>query len=363
MATKKLRAPQKKALDRRAEKDTRGSITMLAALFEIHRSLRRGAVVPPQLLEERTSKSTRQVQRLIGHLKELFGAEIIYDRSNGGYRYETEPRELSIALLEDEDLASFADAAPLLAQHRGTPFLERFARSFAKLTAQVPSSAKARIERSSQRIEVKKRAPSIIDPQRFELLEEAIREDAELVLVYHGAKSPVPSSREVEPYALYEANGKWYLFARDLGRNRVLKFVVDRIWSAGKTGRKFARPPNFSAAESLRDSFGVYQAPEDENIPPREVRLRFAAAVARSVTESIHHPSQRVEKRSDGGVELCFRLRDTLELESFVLAWGEHVEVLEPVELREKLRQRLENAARNYIKPDDPRPPASSSSL
>ena len=55
--------------------------------------------------------------------------------------------------------------------------------------------------------------------------------------------------------------------------------------------------------------------------------------------ETIWHPSQVLEKQSDGSVIMTLRITDTNELCSWILGWGWRVEVLEPVELRHEIVQ------------------------
>lgn len=53
--------------------------------------------------------------------------------------------------------------------------------------------------------------------------------------------------------------------------------------------------------------------------------------------ETIWHPSQVLEPQSDGTVIMRLKVTDTVELYSWILGWGEKVEVLEPDELREEI--------------------------
>ena len=53
--------------------------------------------------------------------------------------------------------------------------------------------------------------------------------------------------------------------------------------------------------------------------------------------ETIWHPSQVLEPQSDGTVIMRLKVIDTVELYSWILGWGEKVEVLEPDELREEI--------------------------
>ena len=67
------------------------------------------------------------------------------------------------------------------------------------------------------------------------------------------------------------------------------------------------------------------------------------------------HDSQRISKNTDGSFDLTLHVRPCPELEQWVLRFGENVEVLEPVHLREKIAKRLLEAGKRYSRPKRPR--------
>jgi len=67
------------------------------------------------------------------------------------------------------------------------------------------------------------------------------------------------------------------------------------------------------------------------------IELRFIPEIARIMEETVWHPSQVLELQSDGSIIMTLKVTNTVELYSWVLSWGEKVEVLEPEELRERV--------------------------
>jgi predicted DNA-binding transcriptional regulator YafY len=53
--------------------------------------------------------------------------------------------------------------------------------------------------------------------------------------------------------------------------------------------------------------------------------------------ETVWHPSQVLERQSDSSIIMTLSVTNTVELYSWILAWGEKVQVLEPEELRERV--------------------------
>jgi len=91
-------------------------------------------------------------------------------------------------------------------------------------------------------------------------------------------------------------------------------------------------PPDFDAIDYLSSSWGIAVDGEVEII-----KLMFSPQVARIIAETIWHPSQVLEPQSDGTLIITLKVTNTIELYSWILGWGEDVEVLEPAELRQKV--------------------------
>ena len=64
--------------------------------------------------------------------------------------------------------------------------------------------------------------------------------------------------------------------------------------------------------------------------------------------ETIWHPSQVLEKQADGSVIVMLKVFYTYELVTWILGWGEKVEVLEPAELRQEVLQTAKATVRIY---------------
>jgi len=100
------------------------------------------------------------------------------------------------------------------------------------------------------------------------------------------------------------------------------------------TRARFQRPADFSISKHLSESFGVFKGKAQHR-----VRVRFDAFAARPVSERRWHPSQKIKHLADGEIELGMTLGSLEEIERWVLSWGEHVRVLEPVALVRRIRE------------------------
>ena len=113
-------------------------------------------------------------------------------------------------------------------------------------------------------------------------------------------------------------------------------FALSRCRSLAGTGQHFARPVGFHAEAFFKDAFGISQADKTW-----KVRLIFAREVATYIGERVWHPSQRMRRRRDAGLELVLETASRKELTRWVLSWVPYVKVLAPRELRKRVWERL----------------------
>lgn len=80
-----------------------------------------------------------------------------------------------------------------------------------------------------------------------------------------------------------------------------------------------------------------------------KVRLKFSPEVAHRVKRMIYHPSQAIEEESaDGSVIMSFEACGIDEMKTWLVQWGEMVEVLEPDWLREDICELARNVLEIY---------------
>ena len=108
----------------------------------------------------------------------------------------------------------------------------------------------------------------------------------------------------------------------------------------------FKLPKNFNAKKYYANTVGIYV---NEELNPVKVKIRAFGVQIEYLRSLPLHSSQK-ESASKYG-EFCdfeYRLCLTPELSTHILAMGENVEVLEPVELREEIKRRLEECLTKY---------------
>jgi len=134
----------------------------------------------------------------------------------------------------------------------------------------------------------------------------------------------------IQPAALEHAN---YVIGYCHHTKKILTFKVERITSVELLKDHYTVPESFDANKYLGSAWGITVSGKAELI-----KLRFDPAVGRIAQETKWHPSQITKMQPDGSAIVTFKLPITQEFVSFIMLWGERVEVLEPEGLRERMR-------------------------
>ena len=65
--------------------------------------------------------------------------------------------------------------------------------------------------------------------------------------------------------------------------------------------------------------------------------MRLVPGLAKISQEIIWHPSQKIEMQKDNSATMIVTVVDTPEFYNWVLGWGEEIEVLSPIDVRNNL--------------------------
>ena len=177
------------------------------------------------------------------------------------------------------------------------------------------------------------RAPFNLDDPKFLQLQQALQERRVVQLQYHAQHDNQITERSVEPLRLTYLDNVWVLHAYCRLRHDQRAFRLDRIDKLQLTRETFA-------VQALR----VHRLPEEGTT----VTVRVDAAVVRWVRESQYFAFVDEEVEERGGVLMRYRVRDFGTLASWLLRWGEQVEVLAPLAMRQEMERRVRGMAMRY---------------
>lgn len=169
---------------------------------------------------------------------------------------------------------------------------------------------------------------------------EAMRDSLRIEMTYRSFWSEESSTVEVEPFCIKVFRQRWYLVARNVRRDVVRVYGLDRIEGLQTTENQFNLPSEFDARYFFVNSFGVIV---DTEVPIERVRIRIAEMQRQYVRSlPLHASQQEIEIREEESI-FEYRLRPTIDFQQELLtnavnAEGE-VEVLEPLWLRKRMQE------------------------
>lgn len=306
----------------------------LERMLRIHQAIQAGKYPNGTTLAAEIEVVVKTIHRDIAFMRDRMNLPIEFDAQRNGYYYTGEVSSFPSMQLTEGELFALCVAEKALEQYRGTSFEKPLLSALRKMEQSLPDTISINLGELGQAISFRTSAEPILNLEIFDALAKATSQHKQLELEYRKAGSAAPEKRVVDPYHLANINGEWFLFAFDHLRKDIRTFVPARIKSARQTGHTFERARGFSLEKRLQNSFGVHSGEGKY-----EVLLRFTPRVADYIREKRWHDSQELREIKGGGVELRLKLSSLLEVERWVLSWGQDVRVVQPAELVDSIRR------------------------
>jgi proteasome accessory factor C len=173
------------------------------------------------------------------------------------------------------------------------------------------------------------------DAEHLAAVRSALRSHRKLELVYRRGDADRASERVVCPYALAAVSGALYIVAHCEQSEGIRIFRLDRVEGARLLTDRFTIPESFSLDDVLSDGKALSSSGH-----PRVLKVRYSPRIARWIAER-----EDGETAADGSLTVEHPLVDTGWAIRHVLRYGPDAEVLEPADVRDELRRKLESMA------------------
>lgn len=148
--------------------------------------------------------------------------------------------------------------------------------------------------------------------------------------------------KTVAPYALKLFHQRWYLLAFT-GRHHAI-YSLDRMLFVSLTDTHFKMPDTFSPQAYFAEYFGVLT----DDTPMARVVVRTYGNTANYLRTLPLHASQCEIATTDEYADFSFDIRPTADFIGQLLSYDSGLEVLQPLELRQKLQQQIEAMLQRY---------------
>ena len=151
-------------------------------------------------------------------------------------------------------------------------------------------------------------------------------------------------TKTVCPYAVKRWEQRWYMLALN-DENNIRKYALDdRMTLIEQTDETFEMPADFSPEAYFSEYYGV----TTDGTPLARVVIRTSNWVPDYLrTLPLHHSQREVAHTSDY-VDFAFDIRPNNDFINKLMFYGESLEVLEPADLRLKVRQKHVESLKKY---------------
>jgi len=323
-----------------------GSMNKFDRIQELHSILtNRRTPISLQDLAERMECAPSTVKRLINKFRNELGAPIVYERNRNGYLLlKTEPRRYEMpglwfsvselhALLTIHELLSRLQ--PGMLQAELTPFRQRIEK--------ILLANKAENSELLKRVRIFNVAGRPSLPEHFSRAATATLTRKRLEIRYHSRSRNRITIRIISPQRIIYYRENWYLDGWCHQAEDLRTFSFDRIRKSRLIDQATIEISDEDLDDHFTPAYGLFAGP----INNRAV-LKFQPQRARWVADEQWHPDQKGNWHDDGSYTLEIPYSDSCELLLDILKYGPDVEVLEPKELRDEVRNRLNSALKNY---------------
>jgi len=312
----------------------RSTTTRLSRVLRILRLLQGGRPYSASQLYVVCGVSRRTTYRDLSAIEKA-GFTIWYDNRTRSYKIH--PRDfmppLSITASEATDLMA---AASVLGGIHGIPLLRGAGEAVEKVSAGLPLDVRSQALAAARTTEIRLGPTSRHNSLQtvYDMVQGAIRRSARLEGFY---LSPADAARlrlQLDPYWLLFHRHAWYVVGHSSHHGKVTTLKLGRFRGLKLTTQSFRRPKGYTLDAYLGNAWGVM--PGDKC---HHVQLRFSRPLSPYVAEINWHRTQRIRWDEEGRAVFSARVDGLDEIAWWVFGFGNHVEVLQPEDLRNCVEQ------------------------
>ncbi|MCZ8021520.1 MAG: WYL domain-containing protein [Cyclobacteriaceae bacterium] len=245
--------------------------------------------------------------------------------------YYTEKFSLKNIPLDSDELRALKQAISILRKVENFQLMDELDLIIGKLANRIHTNVP-----ENQTIVQFENHTSAKGTDKFNDLFDAIRDQTAIDIIYHSYRHPAPKKYIVHPYLLKEYRNRWWLLGREGKSSRILTLGLDRIQKIKVSKEEYLINDLFNPDTFFDKVIGVSI---DYNREPQEIILKVNPVSVQHVeSKPIHKAQEEVNREKDGSLIIKLKLMINYELKATILGFGEGIEVLEPVSLRDEIK-------------------------
>jgi len=270
-------------------------------------------------------------------------APIKYSKIEKGYYYEDEAYSIDNIPLSEDDIDAIKFATTTLMQFKDVGMFKQFGFAIDKIFDRVHISADP-LEESVDNFVQFESVPETLGTEYLPLLLKAIKEKLIVEFTYTSFVSEKSKSRKVVPLLLKEYRNRWYLISYSLSKSKVMTFGLDRISDFITTEDYFIKNIEFNQDLYFKHSIGITSFDEE----PKKIIFKIDKIGGKYLESQPIHESQELIK--SGKKRNSYQLNVLLseELKRLFLSYGNQIEIIEPEELRNTIKNEIIELSEMY---------------
>lgn len=180
----------------------------------------------------------------------------------------------------------------------------------------------------------------------FGLVQQAIRTRRALCCRYESLSADRDEAEFLfRPYVLSFDQRAWYTIGDHGGRNDVRRLKLNRFTAVSPTDRPYAIPDDFSLVAFRGKAWRMIRG--DRLF---KVVIDFDRDVAETVSDTNWHATQEINLHEDGAITFECEVEGLDEIVWWVLGYGPHAVVREPLELADRIAELAKATAGRYAR-------------
>ncbi len=161
---------------------------------------------------------------------------------------------------------------------------------------------------------------------------------------YQRSGSLATREHTLHPYTLVMYRDGFYVLGKT-SRSHITLFALERFHAIQiDKNSTFKIPRSYDPERYFEGNLGLWKS----RAAPEDIYLAFSNQVVNTVKERAWPGFVGWQRHKDGREILHLKLAPNPELESWLMSWGKHVEVIAPTRLRDQVAHALRDAAKLY---------------
>jgi len=319
----------------------------LERLHRIKYMIQARKCVPIQDFLDELEISKATFKRDLEYLRDRMNASIVFDRSEGGYCFDTpnagEKIELPGLWFSEKEATALVLMQHLLSGLDKGGLIEPHIAPLTSIIDGILGQSNTPAKELRKRIKVFGMSARKNSLENFEEVGNALLKRQRLQIEYYSKSRNETTSRKVSPQRLIFYRDNWYLDAYCHLREALRSFALDSITKAELLQQKTIEIPAKELHENFAETYGIFSGKASQR-----AKLRFTPERARWVAGETWHGQQTSSFDKDGNYTLEFDYNQDPELVMEILKHGSGVEVLAPASLKKRVVDELKKNLARY---------------